>query len=167
MEREEQIWIKLAQMPNYLSKRLTPQRDEIKLVRAPERGSWSVKEIVEHLRDTELRGYAQMHLIATEDYPDLTEVSEIDSSRYNYRADDSTLMVMSQFRRLRMTTISLLRELPDDAWERIGQDRYGNSVPINDIAMELVMHDAEHLAQLDATLIERDAMPHNVTPIVA
>ena len=35
---EQEIILPLTQMPNYLSKRITPQRDETKLNRAPHRG---------------------------------------------------------------------------------------------------------------------------------
>jgi hypothetical protein len=72
-------------------------------------------------------------------------------------------MVMSQFRRLRMSTISLLRELPRDAWNRAGVDVDNATVTIRDLAEELVEHDAEHLEQIDATLIARGALPRAVS----
>jgi len=164
MEREEQIWIKLAKMPNSLSMRITPQRDETRLTRAPELGAWSAREIIQHLRDTEGRVYPQLHAIAVEEYPDLGRIPA--ASRLGYRSDDSTLTVMSQFRRIRMSTFNLLRELPRDAWRRLGH-AHGDNVSIEDLALYLITHDAEHLAQLDATLIARNALPYNVTPLVA
>jgi hypothetical protein len=165
MEREEQIWIKLARMPNFLSMRLTPQRDETKLTRPPELGVWSAKEIVEHLRDTEARVYPQMHAIATLEYPNLGQLPAPEN--FGFEPHDLTLTVMSQFRRIRMTTIALLRELPRDAWKRLGQDANGQNVTIEQLALYLLVHDAEHLAQLDETLIARGALPYNVTPLVA
>jgi hypothetical protein len=33
--------------------------------------------------------------------------------------------------------------------------------------MELIRHDANHLAQIDATLIARNALPFNVEPLLA
>jgi hypothetical protein len=165
MDRHEQIWIKLAQLPNELSKRLTPQRDETKLTRAPERGGLSVRDLVVLLRDYEALTYPKLHLIATQEFPNLQglagEVFVAGDPR------DKTLTTMSQFRRLRMSTISLLRELPGDAWERMGRDGGSRPVTIEDLALELVQHDAERLAQIDATLIARDAWPVNVEPLLA
>ncbi len=165
MANEEQIWIKLAQMPNLLSKRLSPQRSEIKLTRAPERGVPSVRDIIAGLRDHEAHVYPKMHMIATQDYPDLRFVSDLIGS-VEYSHDDLTLTVLAQFRRIRMTTMAFLRELPADAWERLGKDELGRRVSIHDLALQLIQHDAEQLALLDATLIARDAMPFNVTPVV-
>lgn len=165
MTQEEQIYLRLFQMMNQLSKRVTPQRDEAKLTRAAERGEWSVREIIAHLRDHEADIYPRLHLIANAVHPDLSELAE--TGGFNYRPDDSTLMVMSQLRRIRQSTVSLLRELPIDAWDRTGQDTDGTIVTIRQLALELIRHDAEHLAQIDATLIARDALPFSVEPVVA
>lgn len=165
MEREEQIYIKLFHMLNYLSKRISPQRDESKLNRAAERGEWSVREIVAHLRDHEARIYPKLHMLATAVHPDLRRLGE--ARLADYHPEDSALTIMSQFRRIRQSTVSLLRELPLDAWDRTGVDTDGTTVTIRQLALELTEHDAEHLAQMDATLIARDALPHTVQPLLA
>lgn len=164
MEQEEQIYIKLFQMLNYLSKRLSPQRDETRLSRSPVRGEWSVREILQHLRDHEAAIYPKLHMMANSVHPDLSRIGPMRSA--DYRPDDSSLTVLSQFRRIRISTIAILRELPDDAWNRTGVDTDGTVVSIRQLALELVAHDAEHLAQIDATLEARNAMPFNVTPVV-
>jgi hypothetical protein len=163
MDETEQITIRLTQMVNYLAKRVTPQRDLTKVNRAPGRGEWSVKEIVEHLRDTEIRIFAKMFALVTADFPDLRKLP----APLLPERDDrhSILTVMSQYRRLRQSTLSLLREIPKDAWQRAGIDTDNRTITIRDLATYLIDHDAEHLAQIDATLIERNALPHTVTPL--
>lgn len=161
---EYDVILPLTQMPNYLSKRLTPQRDETKLTRAPERGEWSAREIIAHLRDAEAYYFAKLYHLAQREWPDLRSAEHVGPLEYDER--DLTLTVMSQFRRLRQSTLSLLRELPDDAWRKAGRDTDGTTVTILELARELVRHDAEHLAQLDATLIARGALPHTVRPLV-
>ncbi len=162
---EQQIRLSLTNTPNLLSKRLTPQRDELKLTRGPGRGQWSAREIVTHLRDTEARIFPKLYLIAVEDDPDLRRV-EGQPPTDSWRPDDLTLVVMGQFRRLRQSTLSLLRELPTAAWERRGRDSDGTSVSLRDLAEYLVAHDAEHLDELDRVLLARNAMPPNVFPRV-
>jgi hypothetical protein len=162
---EEQIKLALTNTPNLLSKRLTPQRDELKLTRGPRKDEWSAKEIVAHLRDTEARIFPKLYLIAVEDDPQLRRVEDLPPTD-SWRPDDSTLVVMAQFRRLRQSTLSLLRELPSVAWNRSGRERDGRSVKLRDLAEYLVHHDAEHLDELDRVLLARNAMPPNVVPRV-
>lgn len=165
MEQEEQIYLRLFHTLNYISKRVSPQRDETRLSRGPARGEWSVREIIMHLRDHESATYPKLHLMANAVHPDLSRIGPVYAS--DYRDDDVTLTILSQFRRIRISTISLLRELPRDAWERTGVDTDDTIVTIRQVAIELIRHDAEHLAQIDATLLARNAMPFNVQPIVA
>ena len=157
METDEQIILELTQMVNQLSKRITPQRDMTRVNRAAERGEWSVREIVAHLRDNEARYFPKLHLISVAEHPDLRRVQNIGPTEYD--PDDTIFTVMSQFRRLRMSTLSLLRELPRDAWRRAGVDVDNKTVTIRDLALDLIAHDAEHLAQIDVTLDARDALP--------
>jgi hypothetical protein len=163
-DHEQEIIIPLTLMPSWLSKRITPQRDETKLTRAAVRGEWSVREIMAHLRDNEAAYFPKLHLIATTEFPDLRQRPTAPPLRYS--PNDTTMAVMSQFRRLRQSTLSLLRELPRDAWRRAGIDVDGSTVTERDLALELVRHDAEHLAQLDETLLARNAMPPGVLPLV-
>jgi len=165
MEELDQLILALTNMPNWLSKRITPQRDMSRLNRPAERGEWSVRDIVAHLRDNEARYFPKMHLISIAQVPDLRRVEQIGPTEYDH--DDSTFVVMSQFRRVRQSTLSLLRELPRDGWKRSGVDVDNVTVSIRDLALELVDHDAEHLAQIDAVLIDRGALPYGVRPLVA
>ncbi len=166
MDEHDQITVRLTHMLNYLSKRITPQRDFTKLNRAPSRDEWSVRDIIAHLRDTEARIFPKMHLILTTEYPDfrkgMTQSNVMTTSEH-----DSAFRVMSQFRRVRQSTLSLLREIPRDAWNRMGCDVDNSTITIRDLALFLVEHDAEHLAQIDATLIARGALPPGVEPLVA
>jgi hypothetical protein len=165
MDEHEQIVITLTNMPNLISKRITPQRDMTRLTRAPERGEDSVRDVLAHLRDHEARYFPKLFLIATQEFPDLRRVERVGPTEYD--PDDHPLTVMSQFRRLRQSTLSLLRELPRDAWSRAGVDVDNHTVTIKDLALELIDHDAEQLAHIDDILLARGAMPANVRPRVA
>jgi hypothetical protein len=164
MDELDQIILALTNMPNWLSKRISPQRDMSKLIRPPARGEWSVRDILAHLRDNEARYFPKMHLISIAQVPDLRRVQQIGPTEYD--PDDTPFTVMSQFRRIRQSTLSLLRELPGDGWKRAGVDVDNVTVSIRDLAIELMDHDAEHLAEIDAVLIARGAMPRGVQPLV-
>jgi hypothetical protein len=165
MDELDEIVLALTNTPNWISKRITPQRDMTKVNRAAERGEWSARDIIAHLRDNEARYFPKMHLISVAEHPDLRRVAQVGPTEYD--PDDSIFTVMSQYRRIRQSTLSLLRELPRDAWNRAGVDVDNATVTIRDLAGELVDHDAEHLAQLDRVLIARGALPHGVQPLTA
>jgi len=165
MDDLDEIILALTNTPNWLSKRISPQRDMSKVNRPAERGEPSVRDIIARMRDTEARYFPKMHLISVAQVPDLRRVQQIGPTEYD--PDDSVFMVMSQFRRVRQSTLSLLRELPADGWKRAGVDVDNVTVTIRDLALELVDFDAERLAQIDEILIARGALPHGVRPLVA
>lgn len=160
MDEQERIWVTLANTLNQLSERVSPQRDMTRLTRAANRGEWSVRETIAHLRDHEAQIFPRIYLIAVDSFPDLRRVAQVGETEYD--PNDSPFMVMSQFRRLRQSTVGLLRELPRDAWQRAGIDVDNSRVTIQDLALELIDHDAEHIAQIDATLEARGALPYRM-----
>ena len=60
--------------------------------------------------------------------------------------------MMAQFRRLRQGTCSLLRSLPDDAWDLRGTSRRARNVTVRGLAEHLALSDYRHLRALDETL---------------
>ena len=72
------------------------------------------------MRDTETRAYGFMNAIASERDPDLDRIPRAEPSPVQISVDRSAhpLVIMSEFRRVRESSTSLLRALPDTAWER-------------------------------------------------
>ena len=62
------------------------------------------------------------------------------------------MVLLAQFRRGRQGTCSLLRSLPDDAWDLKGHTRQGPNVSIRELAQQLALHDYRYLRALDETL---------------
>lgn len=151
--------IELLQTLNHLSRWLTPIHDRSRLEVSAYRSEPSVKEIVIGLRDNEARAYALMHAIASEVNPDLDRVPRIVSSAEQREADRAanTLVIMSGFRRVRESTTSLLRALPDNAWERGGYSRTERNWTIRELAESLATNDALQLAAIDRVLAANGA----------
>jgi hypothetical protein len=59
---------------------------------------------------------------------------------------------MSEFRRVRESSTSLLRALPDNAWERGGYSRTERNWTIRELAEYLARHDREMLQRIDRAL---------------
>ncbi len=154
--------IRLHFTVNHLSRWLTPIHDQTLLARSLRRAEPSVKDLVIRLRDEERRIFPKMHLIAVQDNPDLDKLPEpvrtpeqeaLDRSR-------STLSIVAEFRRLRQSTCSLLRSLPDDAWLRVGTSRREHDWQIRTLAEHLANHDLDVLYAIDVTLDRIGAREH-------
>jgi hypothetical protein len=146
--------IRLIQTVNHLSRWLTPIHDRTVLEFSARRSEPSVKDLLVGLRDTETRAYAFMNAIALERDPDLDRVPRVEPSAAQAALDRSAhpLVIMSEFRRVRESSTSLLRALPDNAWERGGFSRTQRNWTIRELAEYLAGHDREMLQRIDRAL---------------
>jgi hypothetical protein len=146
--------ISLIQTLNHLSRWLTPIHDRTVLEFSPRRSESSVKELLLRMRDTETRAYGFMNAIATERDPDLDRIPRFEPSPAQIAVDRSAnpLVIMSEFRRVRESTTSLLRALPDTAWERGGYSRTQRNWTVRELAEYLAEHDREMLQAIDRVL---------------
>jgi hypothetical protein len=146
--------IRLIQTVNHLSRWLTPIHDRTVLEFSPRRSEPSVKELLVRMRDTETRAYGFMNAIATERTPDLDRVPRVEPTPVQISLDRSAhpLVIMSEFRRVRESSTSLLRALPDTAWERGGYSRTDRNWTIRELAEYLARHDREMLQRIDRVL---------------
>jgi hypothetical protein len=146
--------IRLIQTVNHLSRWLTPIHDRTVLEFSPRRSEPSVKDLLLRMRDTETRAYGFMNAIATERDPDLDRIPRVEPAPVQISVDRSAhpLVIMSEFRRLRESSTSLLRALPDTAWERGGYSRTERNWTIRELAEYLARHDREMLQRIDRVL---------------
>jgi hypothetical protein len=146
--------IRLHYALNHLSRWLTPIHDQSKLLLAVRRGESSVKEVLLRLRNEELVVFPLIHAIATRTSPDLDKLPIPYRTPEQQELDRrmSPLSVMAEFRRLRQSTLSVLRGLPDDAWQRVGISRREHDWTIRALAERLAHHDVATLAVIDETL---------------
>jgi hypothetical protein len=146
--------IRLILTVNHLSRWLTPIHDRTVLEFSLLRSEPSVKELLLQMRDTETRAHGFMNAIASERDPDLDRIPRVEPSPAQTVVDRSAhpLVVMSEFRRMRESTTSLLRALPDNAWARGGHSRTQRNWTIRELAQSLAKHDREMLQQIDRVL---------------
>lgn len=150
----DSLIIRLHFTINHLSRWLTPIHDRTKLERTVRRGEPTVKELLIRLRDEELRTFPKLHLIAVNNNPDLDKLPIYARSAALAAQDErlSPLSIMAEFRRLRQSTCSLLRSLPDNAWQRVGTSRREHDWQIRTLAEHLASHDLDVLYEIDLTL---------------
>jgi hypothetical protein len=150
----DSLIIRLHFTINHLSRWLTPIHDWERLDRSTLRGHPSVKEILIQMREEERRVYPMLYVMANENDPNLDRlpVPEISPEQAVYDRTRTVLTVLSEFRRLRQSTCSLLRSLPDSAWLRVGTSRREHDWQIRTLAEALVKHDEDALTEMDLAL---------------
>lgn len=148
--------VDLLQTINHLSRWLTPIHDQLRLEWTTRRSQVSVKELLLELRDNEVRVYSFMNAIATQINPDLDKVPLRQPTELQREADTraNALVVMAEFRRVRESSVSLLRALPDAAWQRGGYSRTSRDWTIRHLAESLAINDWEQLGLIDVALNE-------------
>lgn len=148
--------VDLLQTVNHLSRWLTPIHDQLRLESTSRRSQVSVKELLLDLRDNEVRVYSLMNAIATQINPDLDKVPIRQPSQLQREADarSSALVVLAEFRRVRESSTSLLRALPDAAWNRGGFSRTSRDWTIRHLGESLATNDWEQLGLIDLALNE-------------
>jgi hypothetical protein len=139
---------------NHLSRWLTPIHDRNRLERSVYRGEPTAKDLVVALRNEEERTYPKLYLIATQPRADLDRLPVWEPNPEVVKRDEATatVVLMSQFRRLRQGTCSLLRSVPDDAWDLVGYSRRERNTNIRELAEHLAVSDYRLLRELDETL---------------
>ena len=139
---------------NHLSRWITPIHDLQRLERSPLRGQPSVKEILLGMRDREQLLFPKLHLIAVTNDPDLDRLPRPTRTPDQIAADASrsALTTLAELRRLRLSTTSLLRSLPDGAWSRVGTSRAEHDWQVRSLAEHLANADLDDLQRLDEAL---------------
>jgi hypothetical protein len=158
----DSLVLRLHMTINHLSRWLTPITDPLVLERTARHGEPSVKQLLQRMRDEELLIFPKMFAIANYTNPDLDQIPDprLDPERLDPDYDRTPLMVMAEFRRLRQSTCSLLRGLPDSAWYRVGTSRREHDWQIRMLAEHLANHDYELLYEIDITLDRTGARKH-------
>src|SRR5690242_5407210 len=138
----------------HLSRWLTPIHTDWRLENAPRRNEPSVKQLLIELRDHEMDVFPRLYAIATQDRPNLDALPPFRRTREEELWDHqaAVLSIMSQFRRVRQSTTSLLRSQPNDSWGRDGSSRERGDGTSRQLANDLARHDTELLARIDRAL---------------
>ena len=138
----------LAETPQALRRAvagLTPLQDA-----TPERpGKWSVRQVVQHLADSELVGGFRFRMVLAHDAPELPGYDQ-DLWAERLRYQDSDLeTALSDFATLRALNLRLLRRAtPDDLRRVMRHAERGDEALGSQIIPMYAGHDLRHLAQI-------------------
>ncbi|MFH1474361.1 MAG: DinB family protein [Chloroflexota bacterium] len=112
-------------------------------------GEWCANEVVGHLIEAEIRGFAgRIKIMVTEERPKLQTWVQpaVAAARHDDERNPDDLV--AELNRLRDESLALVRSLGPAAFARVGLHPQVGEVTVAEIAHEWVHHDREHLVQL-------------------
>jgi hypothetical protein len=137
----------LTEMPDALRQAvagLTPQQEATP--EAP--GKWSVRQVVQHLADSELVGGFRFRMVLAHDEP---EVPGYDQDRWAQRlryADADLETALQDFTYLRRMNLRLLRQATPEDMNRVMRHAERGDEPLGKMIALYAGHDLVHLAQI-------------------
>ncbi len=111
-------------------------------------GGWTVRQVVHHLADSHMNAFVRAKLIITEDNPALKPYNQDD---WATTVDGRTLPLQSSLsilRGLHERWVTLLKSLPENAWNRTGQHPELGAVTLERQLMIYSGHGDKHVSQI-------------------
>ena len=147
-ERKQRI-ARLEELPASLESSIAGLNNA-QLDAAPGAGDWSIRQIVHHVADSHLVGYARMKLILTEKKPIL---KPYDQDAWE-RLPDAALppsVSLDILRGLHARWSAMLASLPEESWARTGVHLDNGLMTLDDLLGVYAGHGDAHLAQIAKT----------------
>ena len=147
LRSRETILAELASLPVEFDRLVIRPYDRGTLMQPAANGGWGVVEILPHLRDWESIYYERARAIVQEENPRLmAQDDSLWAIERDYRSQDPA-ETLAELSAMRERLVSLLNNLPPDAWERTGEHSAYGQITLRWLMNQLCDHDREHLDQ--------------------
>ena len=121
---------------------------DVDLITAQQRpfpATWSINDVLSHLRDVDIQSLARMQRVVHEERPLIRTIHPDETSHDMATPPDQLLL---QFEQARAETITYLQNLGPGQWQRRAIFDSGEDTTIRTLAQILIEHDTQHLNQL-------------------
>jgi hypothetical protein len=147
-ERKQRI-AHMEELPAALESSIAGLSDA-QLDTTPGEGEWSVRQIIHHVADSHLVGFARMKLVLTETKPILKPYNQ---DAWVHLADAALPPKMSIeiLSGLHARWSVMLASLPDESWGRTGIHLDNGLMTLDDLLEVYARHGDAHLAQIAKT----------------
>lgn len=116
--------------------------------RRPPDGSWSAREVVHHLADSEMRSAIRLRRLLTEDDPTILGYDEAGYASAFHYAERPMEPALAAFRAARSTTAQILNLLGDADFARTGTHSESGPYGVEDWLRIYARHAHEHADQI-------------------
>jgi hypothetical protein len=116
--------------------------------RRPADGSWSAREVVHHLADSEMTSAIRLRKLLAEDDPTIQGYDEAGWAQVFRYADRPMEPALSAIRAARATTVQILETLDEAAWSRTGTHTESGPYGVEHWLRIYAVHAHEHADQI-------------------
>jgi hypothetical protein len=116
--------------------------------RRPPDGSWSAREVVHHLADSEMRSAMRLRRLLTEDNPTILGYDEAGYASAFHYADRPMEPALAAFRAARSTTAQILGFLSEADFARTGTHSESGAYGVEHWLRTYAQHAHEHADQI-------------------
>ncbi len=116
--------------------------------------SWSIVEVICHLRDAEEFAVQRATLMKNQDNPDIIPYNQEQLAKDRHYAAQDMQTALLAFIRFRQQHIAVLESLTPEGWERSGNHLETGRITIFNHTLHIACHDAIHCAQISRQLSE-------------
>ncbi len=149
IKRRFAVLERLAAAPAAMTAALKGAPDDV-LRRKAAGGKWSMIDNAAHVRDIERVYQSRFSRMAFGDRPAFWMLdNEAAAAALKYSEADPA-EVAKEFKRLREDTVSGLRALPHEAWEKTGLHPEAGEITVEQLAVRLANHDDAHIGRIKA-----------------
>jgi len=121
--------------------------DDAALDRRPGPGTWSAREIVHHLADSEMTSAIRLRRLLAEDEPTIVGYDQEEFAR-RLHYDRPIASSLEAFRWARVTTAEILDRMTDADWQRAGTHSETGAYPVTRWLEIYAEHAHQHAAQI-------------------
>lgn len=118
------------------------------LDRRPGDGSWTPREVVHHLADSEMRSAIRLRRLIAEDDPEILGYDEAGYARTFRYADRPIEPALDALRAARATTLQVLEQIGDEDWRRRGRHTESGEYGVEAWLRTYAAHAHEHADQM-------------------
>lgn len=115
--------------------------------------TWSIKEVVAHLRDAEEVALERFTRMAREERPFLPAYDQAAYARDRRYQDQDFRVALADFAALRSRTVDLFKSLSPEDLSRPGIHEEAGEITLGGHAEHMIAHDLIHLAQIARALV--------------
>jgi DinB superfamily len=115
---------------------------------SPAPGQWSIRQIMAHLSDSEMVGATRFRKVIAEENPTIDAFDQDAWARNLDYARRKTSQTLETFRRIRAENYELLKDLPEQAFDRKGMHSERGPVSLRQFLLGFAEHAENHATQL-------------------
>jgi len=145
----EELIQQLAATPERLARALKGKTPE-QLEKRPVPGEWAAREILAHMRAVDDIVTSRIYMLLARDMPPLVAFDERRWAEIVGYITTDIHRSLTLFSLRRAEVISVLQQLPPEAWQRSGQHEVRGTTSVLDIVQDMVAHEDQHCSQFEA-----------------